>query len=101
MPSAYTDIVPGGDGGDAFDATDIHHEVNDEIDKDRADCIAIDPGMDIDLVEKDEDVDFDELVKHWDDRLTRSTTRSCRLLELWVGMLLNTDEDEDVPFEQS
>ena len=66
VPIADTAIVPGGDGGDAFDTTDFHHEVNDEIDKDRADRFAIDPGMDIDVVEKDEDVDFDELVKHWD-----------------------------------
>ena len=66
VPGADTATVPGGDGGDAFDTTDFHHEVNDEIDKDRADRIAIDPGMDIDVVEKDDDVDVDKLVKHWD-----------------------------------
>ena len=66
VPSADTATVLRGDGGDAFDTTDLHHEVNDEIDKNRADRIAIDPSMDIDVVEKDEDVDLDELVKHWD-----------------------------------
>ena len=66
VPSADTATVPGGDGGDAFDTTDFHQEVNDEIDKDRADRTAIDPGMDIDAVDKVEDVDFDDLVKHWD-----------------------------------
>ena len=65
--------VPGGDGGDAFDTTDFYHEVNDDIDKDRADRIAFNPGMDIDVVEKDEDVDFGELVRHWDLNTKRKT----------------------------
>ena len=44
VPSADTATVPGGDGGDAFDTTDFHHEFKDDIDKDCVDRIAIDPG---------------------------------------------------------
>ena len=52
VPSAGTATVPGGDGGDAFDTTDFHREVNDEIDKDRADRIANDPGRTLTLLRR-------------------------------------------------
>ena len=57
--------------GDSFDTTNFHHEVNDEVDEDRADRIGADRGMDIDVVGNEADVDSDELVKYWDLNMRR------------------------------
>ena len=64
-PIADAAAVPGGDGGDPFDAADFHRAVNDAVDRERADHIGADLGIDVDVVEADADIDFDELVKHW------------------------------------
>ena len=61
--------------------------VNDEIDMDRADCIAIDLGMDIGIVEKDEDDDFDELVKHFDLNMRRQADEVNHEIMQMIGTL--------------